>query len=195
MTTFTIKTRLFCLFEMTSVERLNEYKSLESEETGVGAMAVANHWPSRGEIKFAGVSFGYESSEQTTLKHVSFTINAMEKVGIIGRTGAGKSTILQAILRMAEPSGVILIDGVDITKIRLEDLRSRIAIIPVGILKILIEIFGSPTVNSSGHGEPYKIHNWKDHKRCVKDFIFYTARADIVFGISETKFGSMWRVH
>ena len=59
------------------------------------------------------------------------------QVGVVGRTGAGKSTLLSCLLRMVEPDGLILVDGVDITKIGLHHLRSNIAVIPqVGMLKV-----------------------------------------------------------
>jgi ATP-binding cassette subfamily C (CFTR/MRP) protein 4 len=59
------------------------------------------------------------------------TINPGEKVGVVGRTGAGKSSLFQTLFRMAEPEGSVIIDDVDITTISLHELRSKIAIIPV----------------------------------------------------------------
>ncbi|KIN98426.1 hypothetical protein M404DRAFT_851151, partial [Pisolithus tinctorius Marx 270] len=73
----------------------------------------------------------YRPELDFVLKDISITINPREKIGICGRTGAGKSSLLLALFRIIEPcSGKILIDGVDITKIGLHDLRSSIAIVP-----------------------------------------------------------------
>ena len=88
-------------------------------------------WPSEGRIEFDNVEFTYREGLPPVLKDLSFVIQAGQKVGIVGRTGAGKSSMLVVLLRMAELSGGrVLIDGVDISKIGLHDLRSRVAIIP-----------------------------------------------------------------
>jgi len=79
-------------------------------------------------VEFKQVSLAYESS--TVLKNLSFSINAKEKIGIVGRTGAGKSSIIAALFRMTEPSGDIFVDGVKINDIGLHDLRKNISIIP-----------------------------------------------------------------
>jgi ABC-type multidrug transport system fused ATPase/permease subunit len=116
---------------MISVERINEYMQLEKETVDERVSRAKTTWPSVGEIQFDAVSFAYDDGQQTVLKNVSFKINGKEKIGIIGRTAAGKSTIFQTIFRMAESSGTVLIDGIDISQIGLHDLRSKIAIIPV----------------------------------------------------------------
>ena len=72
------------------------------------------------------------------LQNVTLKINSKEKVGIIGRTGSGKSTFFQDLYRMAEPSGNILIDNVNIKNVSLYDLRSVISIIPVSIIILLL---------------------------------------------------------
>jgi len=88
-------------------------------------------WPSRGEIIFDNVSFSYDENLPDVLRELSFKINPGEKIGIVGRTGAGKSSIIQTLFRMAEPSGNIFIDNINIKDIDLKELRSKISIIPV----------------------------------------------------------------
>lgn len=86
---------------------------------------------SQGRIEFVNVVMAYREGLPAVLNNVSFTIEEGSKVGICGRTGAGKSSILVTLLRTADViQGKILIDGIDILDIGLEDLRSRIAIIP-----------------------------------------------------------------
>ena len=115
---------------MTSVERILEYVDLSSEHLSKGDKEPAKDWPQRGEIYFNDVSFAYDKSLPNVLHNLTFKINAGEKIGIVGRTGAGKSSIIQTLFRMAEPDGSILIDDVDIKEISLHDLRKRISIIP-----------------------------------------------------------------
>ncbi|KAJ2651062.1 hypothetical protein GGH99_007679 [Coemansia sp. RSA 1285] len=88
-------------------------------------------WPKKGTVKFKNYSLRYGPDLDPVLNNISFEVRGSEKIGIVGRTGAGKSTISQALTRLVEPAGgSILIDGVDISTIGLQDLRSRIGIIP-----------------------------------------------------------------
>jgi ABC-type multidrug transport system fused ATPase/permease subunit len=128
---------------MTSVERLLEYVSLENESddkdkdknsTKKKLQIDLKNWPTQGEIRFENVSFSYDANLPNVLNDLSFKINAGEKIGIVGRTGAGKSSIIQTLFRMAESNGNIFIDSVNIKDISLHDLRSRIAIIPVNFV-------------------------------------------------------------
>lgn len=82
-------------------------------------------------MEFKSVSLRYRPTTEIVLNRLSFKIKSGEKVGVVGRTGAGKSTICLAISRIVEIfEGQIFIDGVDIAMIKLEDLRSRITVIP-----------------------------------------------------------------
>lgn len=88
-------------------------------------------WPNRGQIRFANFSAKYREELEDVLIDLSFSIRPGEKVGICGRTGAGKSTILLALFRMMEHTkGDIIIDDVNVKDIGLHDLRQKITIIP-----------------------------------------------------------------
>ncbi|KAJ2534066.1 Canalicular multispecific organic anion transporter 1 [Coemansia sp. RSA 1935] len=88
-------------------------------------------WPSNGQIEFCNYSMQYNPTSSLVLCNLSFAVGCQEKIGIVGRTGAGKSSLVQAIMRMVEPAaGKIIIDGIDIATIGLHDLRSRISVIP-----------------------------------------------------------------
>lgn len=88
-------------------------------------------WPAAGEVKFEGVSLRYRPELPPVLRDLSFTVRAGEKVGIVGRTGAGKSSLVVALMRLVEPeAGRVVIDGKDTSRMGLEDLRSAISVIP-----------------------------------------------------------------
>jgi len=88
-------------------------------------------WPESGALEFKDVSLRYRPQTETVLHKLSFKVKSGEKIGVVGRTGAGKSTICLAISRIVEIfEGAIFIDGIDIAQIRLEDLRSKITFIP-----------------------------------------------------------------
>uniref|UniRef100_A0A1Y1KXE9 Multidrug resistance-associated protein lethal(2)03659 n=1 Tax=Photinus pyralis TaxID=7054 RepID=A0A1Y1KXE9_PHOPY len=113
---------------MTCVERILEYDSVEQEESG--GVEVSTTWPEVGEIVFRNVTLQYLPDAPPTLKNLSFQVSSKEKIGIIGRTGAGKTSIANALLRLTPISGEILIDGVDTKSINLQALRSKISVIP-----------------------------------------------------------------
>jgi ABC-type multidrug transport system fused ATPase/permease subunit len=84
----------------------------------------------QGKIEFKNLSIRYDKSLPLVLRNVSFTVNSQEKVGIVGRTGAGKSTLSLALFRILPfDSGTIEIDSIDISKIGLKDLRSNLTVI------------------------------------------------------------------
>ncbi|KAF9384934.1 hypothetical protein CPB97_005270 [Podila verticillata] len=117
---------------MNSVERLTEYMELEEEPPAVieGSRPPA-HWPHAGEIVVDHLVMKYAPETPAVIKDVSFRIKAGEKIGVVGRTGSGKSTFAISLFRFMEPtSGSITIDGIDITKIGLHDLRTNLTIIP-----------------------------------------------------------------
>ncbi|KAJ3206205.1 Multidrug resistance-associated protein 1, partial [Clydaea vesicula] len=114
-----------------SVERLLEYTDLKAEEKlKVDDTKLLSNWPMMGKIEFKNYSAKYDTSD-LVLKDFNFTVNAGERLGIVGRTGAGKSSITMGLFRIINPaSGSIVIDDVDISTITLQTLRSRMTIIP-----------------------------------------------------------------
>uniref|UniRef100_A0A671RXF0 Multidrug resistance-associated protein 4 n=1 Tax=Sinocyclocheilus anshuiensis TaxID=1608454 RepID=A0A671RXF0_9TELE len=115
---------------MTSVERVVEYTELESEAPWETQKRPPPDWPNRGLITFDRVNFSYSSDGPVVLKNISAMFRPREKVGIVGRTGAGKSSLISALFRLTEPEGKILVDGVLTSEIGLHDLRQKMSIIP-----------------------------------------------------------------
>ncbi|RXN01990.1 Multidrug resistance-associated protein 1 [Acipenser ruthenus] len=115
-----------------AVERVKEYSDTEKEAVWrVEKTAPPQAWPTRGHIEIRDYGLRYREDLELVLKNISFTIEGGEKVGIVGRTGAGKSSLTLGLFRIIEPAqGKILIDGVNIADLGLHDLRSRITIIP-----------------------------------------------------------------
>ncbi|CAM1332829.1 ABCC4 (predicted) [Pycnogonum litorale] len=95
------------------------------ENTDIGI-----NWPQTGSIEFKSVFLKYSDDGIYALKDISFDIRNGEKIGIIGRTGAGKTSLVSAIFKIMDFQGTIRIDGVDISRIQLEDLRCRLSVIP-----------------------------------------------------------------
>ncbi|ODN02388.1 Multidrug resistance-associated protein 4 [Orchesella cincta] len=117
---------------MTSVERALEYTKIAPQKDTVKETRRGNpskSWPATGKIKFRDVCLNYDE-DKTVLNELDFIIEGREKIGIVGRTGAGKSSIIAALFRLTEPDGDILIDGYDTGAVKLHDLRKNISIIP-----------------------------------------------------------------
>lgn len=135
---------------MNSVERVKEYLDVDQE----AAMVVPDNrpeanWPSKGSVEFIGYSTRYRSDFDFVLKNITFKILAGEKVGVVGRTGAGKSSLALALFRALEAEqGRILVDDVDVGLIGLQDLRENIVMVPqdptlfTGTLRSNLDPFG-----------------------------------------------------
>ncbi|OQR87494.1 ATP-binding Cassette (ABC) Superfamily [Achlya hypogyna] len=127
-------TMLFSFIDniMTSVERLEHYDSLDTEgDSRVVTVTPPVVWPQAGVVQFDNYSMRYRDHLELVLRNVSFTVAGGHKVGICGRTGSGKSSLMVALFRMVEAAaGRILIDGVDLAAVDLRKLRSRLTIIP-----------------------------------------------------------------
>ena len=142
--------RLSAMLEnsLNSVERISEYSAIEVEAT-LGSVPPTN-WPSFGGISFSNVVAKYRGVSEPVLKNISFRIVGGNKVGIVGRTGAGKTSLIQTIFRIMElENGKIEIDGIDISKLVLASLRRVLGIIPQdpivfeGTLRSNLDPFGT----------------------------------------------------
>jgi ATP-binding cassette subfamily C (CFTR/MRP) protein 1 len=137
---------------MVSPERMQEYIEISQEAPHrIPTMDPPDHpeWPSAGSVRFDHVSFRYKEHDRLVLKDLSFTVKGGEKIGIVGRTGAGKSSLTMALFRINEiASGSISIDGVNVCKIGLKALREKLSIIPQnpvlfkGSLRSYLDPFG-----------------------------------------------------
>ncbi|XP_067010232.2 ATP-binding cassette sub-family C member 10 [Anabrus simplex] len=117
--------------EMIAVERVCQYIDLVEPETNEEILSPPYAWPSQGVIVFNNVVLKYRDYLAPSLRGVSFETRPAEKIGIMGRTGAGKSSLIVALFRLVEiTSGEIFIDAVNIAHISLRSLRSRLAVIP-----------------------------------------------------------------
>jgi ABC-type multidrug transport system fused ATPase/permease subunit len=119
--------------DMNSVERIIHYAEQIEQEAPyqIEAATPPQAWPAAGAIEISDMVFRYRPELPPVIKGISMSIRGGEKIGIVGRTGAGKSTIMGALYRIVElSSGTITIDGVDISKLGLFDLRKKLAIIP-----------------------------------------------------------------
>ncbi|CAM1508323.1 Fc.00g051710.m01.CDS01 [Cosmosporella sp. VM-42] len=116
---------------MNAVERLHYYGTEIEEEAPLHTVEVRKSWPEKGEIIFENVEMRYRENLPLVLQGLTMHVKGGERIGIVGRTGAGKSSIMSTLFRLVEISGgCITIDGLNISTIGLHDLRSRLAIIP-----------------------------------------------------------------
>ncbi|XP_059144802.1 ATP-binding cassette sub-family C member 5-like [Physella acuta] len=133
----------------TSVQRFLEYCDLEQQEATEEVLVTQPvGWPKEGAIRFSDVRLRYKTGGPLALKGLNFRIESREKIGIVGRTGAGKTSLTAVLFRLNElESGHVTIDGVDIATLALHDLRKRLSIIPqdpvlfVGTLRYNLDPF------------------------------------------------------
>lgn len=140
--------------QMVSVERVHQYMTGTAQEAALraGAGVVPAGWPSSGSMKVQDLYMRYREELPTVLNGVSLDIKGGERVGIVGRTGCGKSSLLMTLMRLVElQSGSIWLDGLDIMEIGLHDLREKAAIIPqdpailTGTIRFNLDPFGLKT--------------------------------------------------
>uniref|UniRef100_A0A8C8B882 Canalicular multispecific organic anion transporter 1 n=1 Tax=Otus sunia TaxID=257818 RepID=A0A8C8B882_9STRI len=114
-----------------AVERVHEYTKVKNEAPWVTEKRPPRGWPSKGEIQFIDYKVRYRPELELVLQGITCNIASTEKVGVVGRTGAGKSSLTNCLFRLLEAAGgSILIDEVDIATIGLHDLRQNLTIIP-----------------------------------------------------------------
>ncbi|KAI3882887.1 hypothetical protein MKX03_015782 [Papaver bracteatum] len=115
-----------------SVERLSQYMNIPSEALEVvQGNRPAPSWPAVGRVEFHDLKIRYRDDTPLVLQGITCTFEGGHKIGIVGRTGSGKTTLISALFRIVEPfGGKIVIDGIDISTIGLHDLRMRLGIIP-----------------------------------------------------------------
>ena len=131
MIQFTVRQLAEVENNMNSTERIHYYGTKLDEEAPLHMGDVPKEWPQKGEIVFDDVQMRYRAGLPLVLQGLSMHVKAGERIGVVGRTGAGKSSIMSTLFRLVELSGgSITIDGINIATIGLHDLRSRLAIIP-----------------------------------------------------------------
>ncbi|EDO28479.1 predicted protein, partial [Nematostella vectensis] len=114
---------------MTSVERVITYTKLFSEPGYDRQCLPPDDWPNRGALSVQDVSLEYLEGGTRVLEGVNLEVDPKEKIGIVGRTGAGKSSLVAALFRMPEPKGRVLIDGVDLGNLDIQAARRAIAVV------------------------------------------------------------------
>ncbi|OAA37332.1 ABC transporter, transmembrane domain, type 1 [Beauveria brongniartii RCEF 3172] len=153
-----------------SAERLVQYGSIEQEPSD--GSDVGDSWPEEGQVQVYDYKAGYGPGLPDTLRDVTFTIKTGERVGVVGRTGAGKSTLALSFARLIEKrGGTIRVDSVDILRIKLQVLRKRILIIPQdpylfgGTLRAIID--------------PDNAHSDEELAACLQRFRFFPTTANV----------------
>ena len=125
--------RLISMAEVSfnSVDRVLEYCDLEEEAATTIEGSVPDEWPTAGAVLYSGVKMRYRDGLPLVLQGLDINFSPGTKCGVVGRTGAGKSSLINTMFRLMElDSGVVQIDGVDISKIGLYQLRGALSIIP-----------------------------------------------------------------
>ncbi|CAH1440804.1 unnamed protein product [Lactuca virosa] len=152
---------------MVSVERIKQFNNLPSEAEWVKKdNRPPSNWPSHGNVELQDLQVRYRPNTPLVIKGITLSIRGGEKIGVVGRTGGGKSTMIQVMFRLVEPSGgSIIVDGIDISTIGLHDLRSRFGIIPQE--PILFE--GTVRSNIDPIGQYSDEQIWRSLERCQLD--------------------------
>jgi len=160
--------------QMTSTERVLEYTKIEPEKKSGDKL---DRWPNNGKINFTSVNLRYSPNSKDILKNVNFVIEPKQKIGIVGRTGAGKSSVISTLFRMYEFKGGITVDGVDINSVSIDLLRSKISIIPQDPV-----LFSGTMRNNL---DPYGQYTDKDLWDALEEVEMKNAVGDLNANISE----------
>lgn len=167
---FAIYMSCFVENKMVSVERIKQFTNIPSEaEWEKEDCRPSPNWPTHGRVELKDLQVRYRPNTPLVLKGITLNIKGGEKVGVVGRTGSGKSTLIQVLFRLVEPSGgKIIIDEIDISILGLHDLRSRFGIIPQE--PVLFE--GNVRTNLDPTGMYSDEQIWKSLERCqLKDVV------------------------
>lgn len=165
-----IYTSCFVENRMVSVERVKQFTAIPSEAAwAIKDRVPPSNWPTQGNVELKDLQVRYRPNTPLVLKGITLNIRGGEKVGVVGRTGSGKSTLIQVLFRLVEPTGgKIIIDGIDISVLGLHDLRSRFGIIPQE--PVLFE--GTVRSNIDPTGQYSEDDIWKSLERCqLKDVV------------------------
>ncbi|XP_027350771.1 ABC transporter C family member 4-like isoform X1 [Abrus precatorius] len=161
----------FCVYmscfvenKMVSVERIKQFTNIPSEPAwNIKDRLPPSNWPDQGNVDIKDLQVRYRPNTPLVLKGITLSISGGEKIGVVGRTGSGKSTLIQVFFRLVEPSGgKIIIDSIDISVLGLHDLRSRFGIIPQE--PVLFE--GTVRSNIDPIGQYTDDEIWKSLERC-----------------------------
>ncbi|RID62880.1 hypothetical protein BRARA_E01922 [Brassica rapa] len=156
--------------KMVSVERIKQFTDIPAEaEWESKENLPPSNWPFHGNVHLEDLKVRYRPNTPLVLKGITLDIKGGEKVGVVGRTGSGKSTLIQVLFRLVEPSGGrIIIDGIDICNLGLHDLRSRFGIIPQE--PVLFEGTVRSNIDPTDQYSDEEI--WKSLERCqLKDVV------------------------
>ncbi|CAA0377570.1 unnamed protein product [Arabidopsis thaliana] len=167
---FAIYMSCFVENKMVSVERIKQFTDIPSESEWERKETLPpSNWPFHGNVHLEDLKVRYRPNTPLVLKGITLDIKGGEKVGVVGRTGSGKSTLIQVLFRLVEPSGgKIIIDGIDISTLGLHDLRSRFGIIPQE--PVLFEGTVRSNIDPTEQYSDEEI--WKSLERCqLKDVV------------------------
>ncbi|XP_050359927.1 ATP-binding cassette sub-family C member 4-like [Nymphalis io] len=128
MVQYGIKQTTEVISQMTSVERVLQFTKLPQEQTD--GPSPPKEWPQRARLVFKDLYLRYDKEAEPVLKNLNIVIESGWKVGVVGRTGAGKSSLISALFRLAPIDGHVYIDDIDTGEIALKELRAKISIIP-----------------------------------------------------------------
>lgn len=113
-----------------SLERIGAYIAIEQEKPPVPEGVPPAYWPSSGHLRVEGLSASYSPDGPKVLRNLSFEVKSGERIGVVGRTGSGKSSLMMSLLRLIYSDGTVYFDGIATSSINLEELRRKITIIP-----------------------------------------------------------------
>jgi ATP-binding cassette subfamily C (CFTR/MRP) protein 4 len=166
---------------MVAVERVIGFRDLSSEAALVtDGDDSLDDWPSKGEINVKDLCVRYREGLPLSLRGITFKIEGGSRVGVVGRTGSGKSTLVQALLRLLEAeSGSIMIDGVDIARLGLHKLRCKLSVIPQSPI-----LYGGSTLRENL--DPFHVHTDEEIRSALFDAHMLNAVTSLSHGLDTT---------